>query len=59
MRFVVDAFNVNDLTPVYKNMATYLQARLGIVCMKVNAQIVNQNAHALFMHGRVGGNAAG
>ena len=59
MRFVVDAFHINDITPVYKNMATYLQARLGIVCMKVNAQIVNQNAHALFMHGRVGGNAGG
>ena len=42
---------------VYESMATYLQARLGAACMKVNAQIVILNAHTLAKRGMVGGNA--
>ena len=57
LSLITQAFRVTDTTPIHKNQVTYLQARLGMACMKINAQIVNLNAHMLFAQSRAGDNA--
>ena len=51
-RFVEEMFSVDETTEVRKNTAVYLEARLGIACMKANGSVVERGIKTVAAQGR-------
>ena len=51
-RFVEEMFSVDETTEVRKNTAVYLEARLGIACMKANGAVVERGIKTVAAQGR-------